>query len=181
MGAVTNLVYYLLHKPKGVITTTSDEFGRPTVLDLVKVAEKIFPVGRLDENTTGLIILTNDGAFSNMLTHPSHNLPKTYQLTIRGFLPKPVIKKFENGVQLQDGMTAPATVKLISRESGKEIFELTIFEGKNRIIRRMCGALKLELLGLKRVGIGNLLNPSLKEGKFRKLTKDEIQKLTRLF
>ena len=88
-------VYFLLNKPKGYITTTSDELGRKIVMDLVRVPENVFPVGRLDENTSGLLILTDDGQFSNILTHPSHNLSKTYQLTIRGFLPKPVIKKFE--------------------------------------------------------------------------------------
>ncbi len=143
-------------------------------MDLVKVPEIVFLVGRLDENTSGLLVLTDDGQFSNMLTHPSHNISKTYQLTIRGFLPKPVIKKFENGVELQDGKTAPAVVKLISRESGQEIFELIIFEGKNRVIRRMCGALKLELLDLKRVEIGSLKDDNLGIGKYRKLREEEV-------
>lgn len=166
--------YYLLNKPKGYITTTSDEFNRPTVMDLVKVPESVFPVGRLDENTSGLLILTDDGEFSNFLTHPSHNISKTYQLTIRGFLPKPVIKKFETGIELQDGMTRPAVVKLILRKGGKEIFELTIFEGKNRIIRRMCGKLGLELLDLKRVAIGSLRDEKLGLGKFRRLIDEEV-------
>lgn len=170
-------VYYLLNKPKGYITTTSDELGRRTVMNLISVPEKVFPVGRLDENTSGLLILTDDGQFSNMLTHPSHEISKTYQLTIRGFLPKPVIKKFETGVELQDGKTKGAKVELISRETGKEIFELTIYEGKNRIIRRMCGKLGLELLDLKRVAIGNLRDEKLGLGKFRKLTEEEIVKL----
>lgn len=169
------LVYYLLNKPKGYITTTSDELGRPIVVHLVPVQEKIFPVGRLDENTSGLIILTNDGDFSNKLTHPSHDISKTYQLTIRGFLPKPVIKKFEKGVELQDGMTRPAIVKLIGREKGNEIFELTIFEGRNRQVRRMCGKVGLELLDLKRVAIGNLRDENLREGKYRKLTEAEVE------
>lgn len=147
------------------------------VLDLIKVPEKIFPVGRLDENTSGLIILTNDGEFSNMLTHPSHNISKTYQLTVRGFLPKPVIKKFEAGIELQDGKTKPATVNLINRVNGNEIFELTIFEGRNRQVRRMCGKLGLELLDLKRVGIGNLRDGKLGMGNYRKLTEEEIASL----
>jgi 23S rRNA pseudouridine2605 synthase len=170
-------IYYLLNKPKGYITTTSDEFGRRAVMDLVQVDEKVFPVGRLDENTSGLLILTDDGQFSNLLNHPSHHLPKTYQLIIRGFLPKPVIKKFEEGILLNDGMTASAVVKLISRKGGKEIFELTIFEGKNRIIRRMCGKLGLELLELKRVAIGSLRDEKLGLGKFRKLTDEEAENL----
>lgn len=169
--------YFLLNKPKGVITTTSDEFNRPTVVDLVKSEEKIFPVGRLDENTTGLIILTNDGEFSNLLTHPSHNLPKTYKLTIRGFVPKPVIKKFEEGIMLNDGMTRPAKVKLIERVGNTETIELTIYEGRNRQIRRMCGAVKLELLELERVAIGNLRDVNLKIGKYRKLTEEEVENL----
>ena len=171
------MLYYLLNKPKGYITTTSDEFGRPTVLDLVKVSEKVFPVGRLDENTSGLIILTSDGEFSNLLTHPSHNISKTYQLTIRGFLPKPVIKKFEKGIELSDGLTRPAIVKLISRGNNQEIFELTIFEGRNKIIRRMCGKLGLELLDLKRVAIGDLRDEKLGLGKYRKLTEEEVNSL----
>lgn len=174
-------VYYLLNKPKGYICTLKDEFNRPTILDLVKVPENIFPVGRLDENTTGLIILTDDGNFSNMLTHPSHNISKTYLLTIRGFLPKPVIKKLEQGIKLNDGVTRPAIVKLIGREGGCEIFELIIFEGRNRQVRRMCGALGLELLDLKRVAIGNLRDESLKEGKYRELTQEEIKGLTGSF
>lgn len=167
-------VYYLLNKPKGYITTTSDEFNRPTVMDLVNVPEKVFPVGRLDENTSGLLLLTDDGEFSNKITHPTQKVGKTYQLTIRGFLPKPVIKKFEKGINLNDGMTAPAIVKLISRKNNSEVFELTIFEGRNRIVRRMCGALNLELLDLKRVSIGGLRDEKLGLGKFRKLTQEEV-------
>lgn len=167
--------YIILNKPKGVITTTSDELGRTTVLDLIRSKEKLFPVGRLDENTSGLLILTDDGQFSNALTHPSHNVGKTYRLTIRGFLPKPVIKKFEKGIKLQDGLTRPAIVELIERGNNTEIFELTIFEGRNRQIRRMCGALKLELLDLKRVAIGLLRDDSLGEGKYREMTKNELE------
>lgn len=173
----TSYINYLLNKPKGYITTTSDEFNRPTVLSLIKVPEKIFPVGRLDENTSGLIILTNDGEFSNMLTHPSHNISKTYQLTVRGFLPKPVLEKFEKGIILNDGMTRPAIVKRIKRENNSEIFELTIFEGRNRQVRRMCGGVGLELLDLKRVAIGNLRDEKLGLGKYRKLTDEEIKSL----
>lgn len=176
----TSAVYYLLNKPKGVITTTNDELGRPMVLDLVKVEEKIFPVGRLDENTSGLIILTSDGEFSNILTHPSHNTSKTYRLKIKGFLPKPVIKKFEMGVELQDGKTRPAIIKLISREKGCEVFELTIFEGRNRQIRRMCGKLGLELLDLERVAIGPLRNNTLKAGKYRMLSEQEVALLKKV-
>ena len=174
-------VYYLLNKPKSYITTTSDELDRPTVMNLVKVPEIVFPVGRLDENTSGLLILTNDGKFSQMLTHPSHEISKTYQLTIRGFLPKPVIKRLESGIMLQDGKTAPAFLKLLGRDGKSETFELTIHEGRNRIIRRMCGALNLELLDLKRVAIGNLRDSKLALGKFRKLTTDEVEQLAGFF
>jgi len=174
---VETFAYYLLNKPKGVITTTSDELGRETVMDLVKPPEKIFPVGRLDENTSGLLILTDDGEFSNLLTHPSHSLGKTYQLIIRGFLPKPVIKKFEKGIKLKDGLTRQAVVGLLGRDGNSETFELTIFEGRNKIIRRMCGALKLELLDLKRVAIGGLRDEDLKEGKYRRLTEEEVRDL----
>lgn len=177
MSISAKSAYYLLNKPRGFVTTTSDEHGRPTVMDLVKVSEKVFPVGRLDENTSGLLILTDDGEFSNLLTHPSHEISKTYKLTIRGFLPKPVIKKLETGIMLQDGMTHPALVKLLERSNNSETFELTIFEGRNRIIRRMCGALKLELLELSRVAIGSLRDENLGLGKYRRLTNSEIDSL----
>lgn len=171
-------VYYLLNKPKGVVSTVSDEHNRPTVISLIPEVKRIFPIGRLDENTSGLIILTNDGEFSNKLTHPKFHIPKTYQLTIRGFVPKPVLEKLRKGVELKDGRTLPAEVDMLRKEKGNTILEMKISEGKNRQIRRMCGKLKLELLDLKRTGIGSLRDDELPVGKFRKLTGAEINSLT---
>lgn len=171
-------VYYLLNKPKGVISTVSDEHKRTTVVSLIPENKRIFPVGRLDENTTGLIILTNDGELSNKLTHPAFHLPKTYQLTVKGFVPKPVLEKFKNGVLLKDGKTLPAEAKIIRKEKGNTILEMTITEGKNRQIRRMCGKLKVELLDLKRIAIGSLKDETLRTGEHRKLNPTELDSLT---
>ena len=170
-------VYYLVNKPKGVVSTVSDEHGRATVISLVPEAKRIFPVGRLDENTSGLIILTNDGDFSNQLTHPSFHIPKTYELTIRGFVPKPALEKLKNGIELKDGLTQPAIVNVINKDKNKTILEMVLFEGKNRQIRRMCGKLKLELLNLRRVALGRVADNNLKVGEYRKLTEGELELL----
>jgi len=173
-------VYYLLNKPKGVVSTVADEHNRPTVVSLIPETKRIFPVGRLDENTSGLIILTNDGIFSNRLTHPSFHTPKTYELTIRGFVPKPALQKLRSGVALKDGKTSPAKAETLKKEKGNTVLEMTIKEGRNRQIRRMCGKLNLELLDLKRVVIGDLRDSNLKAGEFRKLSETEINNLKRI-
>jgi len=173
-------VYYLLNKPKGVVSTVSDEHNRPTITSFIPETKRIFPIGRLDENTSGLIILTNDGDFSNLLTHPSFHIPKTYQLTIRGFVPKPALQKLRSGVTLKDGKTLPAKAEIIKKERGNTVLEMTMNEGRNRQIRRMCGKLNLELLALKRVAIRNLSDVNLKVGEFRKLSEIEINNLKRI-
>ena len=173
-------VYYLLNKPKGVVSTVSDEHNRPTITSFIPETKRIFPIGRLDENTSGLIILTNDGDFSNLLTHPSFHIPKTYQLTIRGFVPKPALQKLRSGVTLKDGKTLPAKAEIIKKERGNTVLEMTMNEGRNRQIRRMCGILNLELLALKRVAIRNLSDVNLKVGEFRKLSEIEINNLKRI-
>lgn len=178
LKALEEKVYYLLNKQKGVVSTVADEHNRPTVVSLISETKRIFPVGRLDENTSGLIILTNDGNFSNQMTHPKFHIPKTYQLTIRGFVSKPVLEKLRNGVILKDGKTLPAKAEIINKGKGNTILEMTIMEGKNRQIRRMCGKLKLELIDLKRVAIGNLRDENLRMGKYRILTPEELSSLT---
>lgn len=174
---VEEKVYYLLNKPKGVVVTVSDELNRPTVVSLIPEKKRIFPVGRLDENTSGLIILTNDGEFSNKLTHPSFHIPKTYELTIQGYIPKPALAKLKNGVELSDGVTLPALVPVVQKGQNQTIIELVLFEGRNRQIRRMCGKLKLELLNLRRVAIGKVSDNNLVIGKYRKLTAEEVEVL----
>lgn len=168
------LVYFLLNKPKGIISTTSDEYGRKNVTALVPKSGKIYPVGRLDKDTTGLILLTNDGELTNLLTHPRFHIYKTYRLNIVGRVSKEQLRALQNGVLLNDGITAPARVKVLSINNGKTLLEMTIHEGRNRQIRRMCETVGLELLELDRVTFGPLNKGSLPLGKFRELRGDEI-------
>lgn len=174
------LVYYLLNKPKGIISTTADEYGRKNVTALVPNVGKIYPVGRLDKDTTGLILLTNDGALTNILTHPSFHVHKTYRLHILGNISKEQRKALQNGVLLSDGITAPAQVKIISSNNGRTLLEMTIHEGRNRQIRRMCETVGLNLLDLDRVTFGPIQKGSLSLGKFRELQEDEIASLKRV-
>jgi 23S rRNA pseudouridine2605 synthase len=168
------LEYWLVNKPKGVISTAKDEAERKTIVSLVDSTQRLFPVGRLDKDTTGAIILTNDGQLTNKLTHPKYHLPKTYQAEIEGRIIPKKLEMIRNGVPLEDGQTAPAKTKIIKENKQKTILEITLFEGKNRQIRRMCLALGLPLLSLKRVSIGPLELANLKIGSARKLTKKEI-------
>ncbi len=170
--------YYILNKPLGVITTVKDNLGRPTAVSLIKTKKRVFPVGRLDQDTEGLLLLTNDGELTNLLTHPRYHLPKTYQLTLMHVPPAAALAKLSHGVKLTDGMTAPAEVQLI--ESSPATILLTIYEGRNRQIRRMCGALNLELKHLKRLSHGPITLGDLKTGQSRKLTEEEIIQLKNL-
>lgn len=167
-------VYFLLNKPKGIISTTADEYGRKNVTSLVPKVGKIFPVGRLDKDTTGLILLTNDGELTNMLTHPSYHVYKVYRLTIEGQVHKTQLRALQNGVLLDDGITAPAKVKLIHAKDNTTFIEMTIHEGRNRQIRRMCETVGIKLTALKRIKFGPLEGKGLEEGKYRELTKNEI-------
>ncbi len=167
--------YYILNKPLGVITTVKDNLGRPTAVSLIKTKTRIFPVGRLDQDTEGLLLLTNDGDLTNLLTHPRYHLPKTYQLTLMHTPSAAALSKLAHGVKLTDGMTAPAEVQLI--ESSPATILLTIYEGRNRQIRRMCGALNLDLKYLKRLSHGPIVLGDLKTGQSRKLTEEEIKQL----
>ncbi len=171
------LVYFLLNKPKGYVSTTGDSHAKKIVTDLIKTTERIYPVGRLDKDTTGLLILTNDGELTNKLTHPSYHIDKTYKLTIQGNVKEQQIKSLQNGVKLEDGMTSPSDIKLVEQTNNKTILEMTIHEGRNRQIRRMCKAVSINLLELERIAIGNLKDNTLPIGKFRELTKNEIETL----
>lgn len=171
------LVYFLLNKPKGIVSTTSDELGRKDVTSLVPSKERIYPVGRLDKDTTGLIILTNDGELTNLLTHPRYHVPKTYQLTIKGKPTKEQIVAFEKGVLLEDGITHPAQVKIISNNNKQAILEVKIHEGRNRQIRRMCEVVGIVLLELERIQFGSVKLSDLPRGAFRSLTKKEVYML----
>jgi len=173
-------VYFLLNKPKGVVSTASDEFGRKNVVSLIKTSERIYPVGRLDKDTHGLLILTNDGELTNMLIHPKYHIGKTYQLTIKGPLNPPQKEKLEKGVELEDGMTQEARVNIVQRRKDATVIELTIFEGKKRQVRRMCEALNLNLVDLQRIRFGKLDLGSLKVGEYRELTHKELEELRKL-
>lgn len=170
-------VYFLLNKPTGIISTTSDEYGRKNVTSLVPKVGKIYPVGRLDKDTTGLILLTNDGELTNLLTHPSFHVDKMYQLTIKGFVSKEQLKALRAGVLLDDGITAPAEVKVIKSDRMQTILEMVLHEGRNRQIRRMCETVGAELVALDRIKFGPISKGNLKVGSFRELTHAEIQSL----
>ena len=168
------LEYWLINKPKGIISTAKDENERKTVVSLVRSDKRLFPVGRLDKNTTGLIILTNDGDLTNKITHPKYHLPKTYQLEILGEVSLKKLEMFENGVPLEDGTTAPAKVRVLKISPRITFLEITLFEGRNRQIRRMCKVLLLVISSLKRMSIGPIKLGNLKEGAGRQLTKKEL-------
>ncbi|WP_146552031.1 pseudouridine synthase [Rummeliibacillus sp. SL167] len=173
-------VYYLLYKPRGVISAVSDDHGRKTVVDLLPhVEQRIFPVGRLDYDTSGVLLLTNDGDFSNLLTHPRYNIDKTYVAKIKGSPRKEDLKKLERGIMLEDGKTAPAKVKVLSsnREQGKSIIAITIHEGRNRQVRRMFEAIGYPVLKLKREQFAFLGLQGLNAGESRTLTAHEVKQL----
>lgn len=171
-------VYILLNKPVGYISTAKDQFSRKTVLDLVDtVKERIYPVGRLDYDTSGLIMLTNDGELANRLTHPKHEIQKVYRVMISGNLKEEDIKSFQDGIAIEEYTTAPAKVSVIETSKRDSIIEITIHEGKNRQIRKMFEALGYVVLRLKRVAIGSITIEGLEEGKWRYLSKKEIESL----
>lgn len=172
-------VYILLNKPIDYVTTVKDQFNRNTVLDLVKTNERIVPVGRLDMYTSGALILTNDGDFVYKITHPKHEITKTYTVTIKGNITKEEVKKLENGVNIGEFVTSKAKVKIlkIDEEQNKSRLEITIHEGKNRQIRRMCEAIDKKVLALHRSKIGNIGVKDLKLGTWRYLKKIEVDEL----
>ena len=171
------LVYILLNKPIGYVTTADDQFGRDTVLDLVKVKERIVPVGRLDMYTSGALILTNDGDFLYQVTHPKHEIEKTYTVTIKGIVQNNEVEQLRSGVKIDDYITKPARVKILKTDTEKDIsrLEITIHEGKNRQVRKMCEAIGRKVLALHRSKIGNLGVKDLELGKWRYLNSKEVK------
>ena len=172
-------VYILLNKPIGYVTTTIDQFGRDDVLDLVKVKERIVPVGRLDMYTSGALILTNDGDFVYKITHPKHEINKTYTVTLKGIITKQEVEQLQKGVDIGDYITKPAKVKILKTDEEKQIsrLEIVIHEGKNRQVRRMCEAVGRKVLALHRTKIGEISVKDIPLGKWRNLKKEEIKKL----
>ncbi|OLO42637.1 pseudouridine synthase [Alkalihalophilus pseudofirmus] len=170
-------VYFLLYKPSGVISSVSDDKGRKVVTDFIEVQERIFPVGRLDYDTSGLILLTNDGELANLLMHPKHTIDKVYVAKIKGIPTKEQLKQLKDGIRLEDGKTAPAKVKLISanKKNQTSIVQLTIHEGRNRQVRRMFEALGYNVMKLKREQYGFLDLTGLTPGEFRPLKPIEVK------
>lgn len=177
-----NLVYYLLYKPQGVISSVSDDRGRKVVTDYVPVEERIFPVGRLDYDTSGLLLLTNDGEFANQLMHPKYEIKKVYIAKVNGIPTKEKLSTLKKGVDLEDGKTAPAHAKLLNvdQKKKKAIVELTIHEGKNRQVRRMLEAVGHPAEKLKRERYAFLDLKGLNPGDFRPLTPKEVKQLIAL-
>lgn len=175
IGVRPGLVHYLLNKPTGVITTADDPQGRPTVLDLVPEDPRVFPVGRLDMDTEGLLLLTNDGDLAHRLTHPSFGVEKEYVAHVEGDPTRAALRRLREGIELDDGVTAPARAAVL----GPGIIRLTIHEGRNRQVRRMCAAVGHPVRRLVRTRIGPLADRRLKPGSWRPLTPDELRALER--
>lgn len=174
-----NYRYIMLNKPRGYVTTASDELGRRCVMDLLDgVEERVYPVGRLDRNSEGLLLLTNDGALANAIMHPSREVAKTYRVTVRPPVTDEQLARLGAGVRLDDGfVTAPANVVVRTLEKERAVLLLTIHEGKKREIRRMCDAVGLPVLRLRRISIGPLKLGTLKPGAWRDLTSEELRAL----
>lgn len=175
IGVRSGLVHYLLNKPRGVITTASDTHGRPTVVELVPAEPRVFPVGRLDGDTEGLLLLTNDGDLAHRLTHPSFGVDKEYLVEVDGEPHRGVVRRLREGVELDDGITSPAKVAVL----GDRLLRITIHEGRNRQVRRMCEAVGTPVVRLVRTRIGPLNDRSLGPGEWRALTQEEVRSLER--
>ena len=168
--------YYMLHKPRGYITTSSDDRGRKTVMELIKdIPERVYPVGRLDKDSEGLLLFTNDGALANALTHPSHQVAKMYRVTVHPAATKEQVVALANGVVLDDGTkTLPAIIRVVAEDEDRTVMEMSIKEVKNRQIRRMCRAVGLDVARLSRKSVGAVKLGMLAPGKYRELKPSEI-------
>jgi len=175
-----NKVYIMLNKPEGYITSVKDEKGRDTVLDIVKVKERIYPIGRLDYDSSGLLILTNDGDIYNKIIHPRVEIDKKYIAVVEGEFRDEELDEFEKGIDIGGYITAPAKIKLLKCDYHESTVELIIHEGKNRQIRKMCTAVNHEVITLKRVSLGELKLGQLKKGDYRNLTIEELNYISNL-
>lgn len=171
--------YYLaLHKPRGFVTTMRDEKDRRCVAMLVEdVGERVYPVGRLDKDSEGLLLMTNDGEFANLVTHPKRHIAKTYRVTVRPSVDEEQLSRIATGIEIDGRMTAPAKVRVLEQQQGRVVLEIVLYEGRNREIRKMCEALGLEVARLKRIAVGPVRLGMLPQGKYRELTKEEIKGL----
>lgn len=170
-----DLLYIVLNKPKGIISTAKDPFKRTKVVDLIEgVRERVYPVGRLDKDTEGLLILTNDGDATYRITHPKHKIDKIYIAQVKGIIGPKALVALREGVNLEDGLTAPAKVKLLKFQADTTVVEISIHEGRNRQVRRMFEVVRHPVINLKRIGIGELKLKNLKTGDWRFMTQKEI-------
>jgi len=173
--------YIMLNKPRGYVTTVADELERRCVMDLLEdVEERVYPIGRLDRNSEGLLLLTNDGNFANGIMHPSRHVTKTYRVTVRPDISDEQLVQLADGVMLDGRKTLPATVVVLNKEPGRVVLQMTIKEGRNRQIRRMCEAVGLTVIRLKRVEIAGVKLGMLPQGKWRELNEREMQRLTNI-
>lgn len=180
LPSVQRKIYLMLNKPTGYVTTLRDPQGRRVVADLVRsLPERVFPVGRLDANTEGLLLLTNDGALAQRLAHPRHKVDKTYLVKVRGLLDEKAARQLRDGVNLEDGPTLPCTLARIRQTGSNTWFELTLREGRNRQVRRMCAAVGFPVVRLKRIRVGFLELGSLAPGAYRNLSREEVARLTK--
>ena len=174
----TKFRYIMLNKPRGFITTMHDERGRRCVAELVQnVGERVYPIGRLDKDSEGMLVFTNDGAFANKVMHPRNSIYKFYRVTVRPDITEEQLVKLETGVELDGVKTAPAIVHVLHKEQGRVVMEMILHEGKNREIRRMCEALGLEVARLRRTQIGGVKLGMLKQGDWRDLPEKEVKNL----
>lgn len=176
VGLAQDLTYYLLNKPRGVVTTAADTHDREIVTDLVPAEPRVYPVGRLDLDTEGLLLITNDGELTHRLTHPSYGIEKEYLVEVDGSMARNDLRQLREGVELDDGLTAPAKASHVA----DNVIKLTIHEGRNRQVRRMCAALGFKVTRLVRIRIGALADRQLAPGEWRELTQDEVRKLEEL-
>lgn len=178
IGAGDKKVYIMLHKPRGFITTMSDEKDRKCVAELVaEIPERVYPVGRLDKDSEGILLMTNDGNFANTISHPSGHVPKLYRVTVRPAVTEDMLTQMSVGMVIDGQKTAPCTVRVIQEEKGRVVLEIVLNEGRNRQIRKMCEQLGLEVARLKRVSIGSVKLGMLQPGQYRELTPEEVQRL----
>lgn len=173
-------IYILLNKPEGYITTVKDQFNRKNVLDLINdIDERLYPVGRLDYETSGLLLLTNDGDLTYKITHPKHEIDKIYLASVKGIPSQEEIKKFERGLKIDDYITSSAKLQIIKKDSIKDysVCKITIHEGHNRQVRKMLETIGHPVMNLKRIQLGNIKLGNLEKGEYRHLTKEEVEYL----
>lgn len=175
-----NKVFIMLNKPEGVITSSRDQFNRTSVTDLIDIKERVYPVGRLDYDTSGLLILTNDGDAAFKITHPSHEIEKVYVAKVKGTPNDEEMRSFKRGLKIEDYITSPSEIRILNKEGANTIVEITIHEGKNRQVRKMCQAIGHPVITLKRIRVGAIDIGDLKLGQWRYLRENEVDYLKSL-